>query len=159
MIEVLSVEKRKDKNGKSYKYFKLHSPEHKITVLRGNKKVKVLSNSKTCGYISYEVNYAPSQSSDPMYNMKEGDILIGRIVSKKVEPFLASGDMKTYCSVPVFCGEEDPIEFEVETVNAFERAGKTLVRGQLNFGDFSKPKENNPIHLKVPNNCIVVQEL
>lgn len=157
MVEVLSVSKKRDKNGKNYKLFRLYSPEQPIKVIRFNKTVTLLGRSSTCGYISYEVNYARSQSSDPMYNMEKGDKIVGRLVNKKVEPYMIGDQIKTYCTVPVFCSDEDPIEFEVQTMAAFKRAGKVLAKGQLNFGDFETPPPAKDLDIfKVPNNCLVV---
>jgi len=158
MVEVLSVTNKIDKNGKRYKYFYLYTPEHKIKTLSKGKWVTHNVPSMKCGYIAYKTNYGPYQLSDPHYNLKVGDIVEGRIVKKKVEPYMIGDTLYDTCKVPVFCDDSDLIEFEVQTVNAFERAGKTLVKGQLNFGDFTSPPKVKE-DLGIPNTCLIVQYL
>ena len=160
MVEVLNVTEKIDKNGKKYKYLSLYSPEHKAKILRKDKALLLTIPSKSCGYVAYEVNYSLGQYSDPGFKLKKGDKVQGRIVNKKVIPYLANSTMITTCTVPVFCSEEDPIDFEIAMEKAFIRAGKTLAKGELKFGE-SQMTLNNviPTQIKIPLGCLVVNEL
>lgn len=161
MLQILNVEERIDKHGKSYKYILLHSPEHTITVLRNNVKKQVKTPSSTCGYVAYKINYAESQTSDPQYDLKEGDEVPGRIVREKVQPYIANGQFLTTCKVPVFCEEDDLLLFQIEKEKAFKRAGKILVSKENMFGDMFKKSEEQelPTELKIPPGCLIIEEL
>jgi len=127
-------------------------------ILQAGKWKELLVPSMTCGYISYKVNYAPSQSNDPQYSLNEGDTVEGAIVNLKVEPYEINGRILHSCKVPVFCSNEDPIEFEVQTAYAYERAGKVLLKGQLQFGDFTPLKKISE-EIFIPRNCLVVSNV
>lgn len=159
MVEVLDVENRVDKNGKKYKYFKLFSPAHKVTRRRNKKDIHLMTPSKYCGYIAYEVNYSKRQLPDPGYHLNKGDSVPGRIVTKKVEPYIANGQMLTTCTVPVFCPEDNPIEFEIEMFMAFDRAGKKLAKGELDYGEIFKTPVSIAVDQNLPKNCIIVKQI
>lgn len=160
MVEVLNVTEKIDKNGKKYKYLSLYSPEHKAKILGRDKALLLTVPSKSCGYVAYEVNYSLGQYSDPGFKLKKGDKVPGRIVNKKVVPYLANGTMITTCTVPVFCSEEDPIDFEIAMEKAFIRAGKQLAKGELKYGEVIKNmKPIIPEHLKIPIGCLVVDTI
>lgn len=101
-----------------------------------------MTRKKICGYISYEVNYAESQSSDPFYDLEVGDKVPGLIVTKKVAPYLINGETQTRCSVPVFWSIEDMEGFKDATDKAFKRAGKILYN-----------KENIT---RIPEGCVII---
>jgi len=128
MLEILAVENRTDKNNKPYKYFTIFSPSQPVPTKFGNTIKFPVSRDKTCGYISYETNYAESQSSDPFYDLEVGDKVPGLIVTKKVLPYLINGEVNNKCSVPVFWPMEDLEGFQDATEKAFKRAGKILNR-------------------------------
>ena len=160
MVEVLDVINKIDKNGKSYKYLTLHSPEHKAKILRQGKPIEIIIPSKTCGYVTYGVNYSQEQYSDPWFKLSKGDKVEGRIVNKKVIPFIANNTVITSCTVPVFCSEEDPIDFEIAMEKAFIRAGKQLAKGELKYGEVIRNIEPIiPEHLKIPPGCLVVDTI
>ena len=70
---------------------------------------------------------------------------------------MVNGAMKTRCTVPVFCSDDDPIEFEVKMEEAIKRAGRVLATGQLKFGETEKPEEMETT-LRIPENCLIVKE-
>ena len=156
MLKVLNVVTKTDKFGKLYKYITFHSPEQKVKLWSLNGTIERIASSKTCGYVSYPINYSQHQGSDPYYDLKVGDELEGRIVTKKVNPTIVNGDLVSRCSVPVFCSDEDPIEFEIAMVKAFKRAGKTLERKQLQFGE---ELPSNIEFSKIPEKCLIVQTI
>jgi len=161
MLQVLNIDERIDKHGKSYKYILLHSPEHTIKTVRMGVEKEVKASAKTCGYIAYKINYAESQSSDPQYNLEIGDEVPGRIVSEKVKPYIANGQLLNTCKVPVFCDEDDLLLFQIEKEKAYKRAGKTLENIPNMYGNlFEKSEEKDlPTELKIPLGCLVVKEL
>ncbi len=105
--------------------------------------------------MAYPVDYTKHQGSDFGYDLKEGDEVEGQIITAKVEPYIVNGEVKTKCTVPVFCSEDDPIEFEVQLERAVLRAGKILAPGQLKY---AQAIERNPLlKPKIPENCLVVK--
>lgn len=142
MLEILAVENRIDKNNKPYKYFTILSPEQPVPTKFGSTIKYPMSRKKICGYISYEVNYAESQSSDPFYDLEVGDKVPGLIVTKKVAPYPINGEIQTKCSVPVFWPIEDMEGFKDATDKAFKRAGKILYN-----------KENIT---RIPEGCVII---
>lgn len=146
MIIVLSEQRRTDVNGKKYKYFTLFSPERVVQGLR--------IRSKRCGYIAYAAGYNKTQDPDTMYFLSPGDETEGWIVTKQVEPYLAGGDLITTCTVPVFCSDDDPIEFEIALEKAIAKAGKNLDVGQRLFGE---PDRMYNVPVEIPDNCLIVQ--
>ena len=156
MLKVLNVITKTDKFGKLYRYITLHSPAQKVRLWERGKIVEKIDSSKTCGYVAYPVNYSKNQGADPYYDLVPGDTLPGRIVTKKVNPTIVNGDIVSRCSVPVFCSDEDPIEFEIAMLKAFKRAGKTLERKQLQFGE-ELPNIIEPS--LIPEKCLIVQTI
>jgi len=155
MLKVLNVEERIDKFGKKYKYITLFSPEQKVKIYQKTKLVERIASSKTCSYVTYEINYSKNQSSDPQFHLKKGDKVPGRIVTRNIKPTMTNGDIITRCTVPVFCDSDDPIEFEIALVKAFKRAGKELDRGQLQFGE----EEIKLVLPDIPEKCLIVQTI
>lgn len=156
MLKVLNVITKTDKFGKLYKYITFHSPEQKIKLWTLSGIIERVASSKTCGYVAYPINYSQHQGSDPYFDLQIGDTLEGRIVTKKVNPTIVNGDLVSRCSVPVFCSDNDPIEFEIELVKAFKRAGKTLEKNQLRFGE---ELSSNIEFSKIPEKCLIVQTI
>jgi hypothetical protein len=161
MVEVVETKSKVDVNGKKYKHLTLFSPEHKIKVLTKFGVKEMITPSKKCGYIAYEFNYSKEQKSDPWFNLNKGDKVPGRIVTKKIVPCIAgSGDILTTCTVPVFCSEEDPIDFEIALEKAFIRAGKRLAKGELKYGEIAQEIAiRTPTKFKIPESCLVVNTI
>lgn len=154
MIHVLSCEQKRDKNGKNYHLLSLYSPE--CLVKQKNSSQALVRKSKRCGYVAYPVDYTKFQGHDPGASLREGDKLVGTIVTKKVQPYISgSGDLCNTCTVPVFCSEEDPIEFQLAMEDAILRAGKILEGGQLKYGNPKAVHKEN----KVPETCLIVKTL
>lgn len=159
MIRVLSKDSRVDKHGKKYYYFNLHSPREKVVSEYQGKNFQFYTSDKTVGFIAYPVNYAQSQGSDVGADLEVGDELEGRIVTKRVQNY-ASTDLSITdkCTVPVFCSDNDPIQFEVEMEKAFLRAGRCLLPFELKYGksEFAKEKEQERFNSSLPPGCLIV---
>lgn len=152
MLEVLSVNKLKDKNGKEYHRLCLFSPET-LEPSKSNAKIKVRTKSRKCSYIAYPINYTTHQGSDFGFDLEEGDEIEGHIVTKKVKPYIANNELQTTCTVPVFATMDDPIDFEIKMEEAIVRAGRLLEDGELKYGDPELPLRDIK---EIPDTCLIV---
>ena len=132
MLEVLRVQEKQDKNGKQYK-----------TIL-------FLWKNKTAFSNIYKLDYL--QRSNDLYDLDEGDTTEGEIVTLKIKPILTETEIISEANVCLFSEEYDPIQREINIIEAFDEAGYKIEVGQLKFGEQEELPEDNT----VPENCLIV---
>ena len=132
MLEVLRVQEKQDKNGKQYK-----------TIL-------FLWKNKTAFSNIYKLDYL--QRSNDLYDLDEGDTTEGEIVTLKIKPILTETEIISEANVCLFSEEYDPIQREINIIEAFDEAGYKIEVGQLKFGEQEELPEDNT----VPENCLTV---
>ena len=132
MLEVLRVQEKQDKNGKQYK-----------TIL-------FLWKNKTAFSNIYKLDYL--QRSNDLYDLDEGDTTEGEIVTLKIKPILTETEIISEANVCLFSEEYDPIQREINIIDAFNEVGFKIEVDQLKFGEQEELPEDNT----VPENCLIV---
>ena len=152
ILVVISVDKAFDRNRKVYTKLRLTTPPSKMVVIDGKTK-KVFVKPKVTTLIAYPISYLPSGAPEFGHDLKLGDRIAGRIVTRRVAPYDIGERAVDTASVIVAGDTNDPEEFQIEIERAFKRNGFTIMTKELHSllnasAEFSQEKP-------LPSDCIV----
>lgn len=120
------VSQKKDTNGKEFNV---------ITVSQGGTQLvknidgtfqTVLSAPKTTKFSQYKESYINNGAPDHFYNVEPGDLILGGIVQKEVEPYEFMGKTQNKATVFIQWDSTDPL-FDTKVREAFEGSNHTLL--------------------------------
>ena len=123
---VTDKEERLDKNSRRYFYLKIKSLPHKRIRLNGML-YNVRQEVKETAIIAYPVSYLPDGNPQYGHDFKIGDFVLGRFVTRRVDPYTINGRTQFFATVVVLADTSDEHEFEINVFKAFRRHGYTIL--------------------------------
>ena len=111
MIEIVNIKEKIDSNGTGFKVLTLRN-------------YTTVDSKRIYGHRLANLAVYPNGQND-LFFRKRGSLLVGTIVTRKVEPYFIGDKECRVCTYPVFFDPESPC-FEEAVRYTFERRGKKL---------------------------------
>jgi hypothetical protein len=136
-VTVISTEMRVDKNEKDYNYIEVEGQTSEDIVLPTGKVITMQKVAEKTAFTAYPTNYLDQK--DAFSDTKKGQIIMGDIVRRKVQPydinFVDKDGVEQTRTVDTYkafvAGDSrDKASFEIAVSKTFKQAGHEIMSGE-----------------------------